>query len=65
MCFCVCVQFLEQTFTFALDRVNMQLRDYQYEGIRFIWQTLQNPQYMGAILCNQMGLEKTDLYPFL
>jgi SNF2 family DNA or RNA helicase len=62
---CVCVQFLEQTFIFALDRVNMQLRDYQHEEVRFIWQTLQNSQYMGAILCDQMGLGKTGLYSFL
>jgi SNF2 family DNA or RNA helicase len=62
---CVCAQFLEQTFTFALDKVNMQLRDYQHEGVRFIWQTLQNPQYIGAILCDQMGLGKTGLYPSL
>jgi SNF2 family DNA or RNA helicase len=62
---CVCVQFLEQTFTFALDKVNIQLRNYQHEGVRFIWQTLQNPQYMDAILCDQMGLGKTGLYPSL
>jgi SNF2 family DNA or RNA helicase len=59
----VCILFLEQTFTFALDRVNMQLRNYQHKGVRFIWQMLQNSQYMGAILCDQMGLEKTGLYP--
>jgi SNF2 family DNA or RNA helicase len=56
------VQFLGQIFTFVLDRVNMQLRDYQHEEVKFIWQTLQNPQYMGAILCDQMGLGKTDMY---
>jgi SNF2 family DNA or RNA helicase len=56
------VQFLGQIFTFVLDRVNMQLRDYQHEGVKFIWQTLQNPQYMGAILCDQMGLGKTGMY---
>jgi SNF2 family DNA or RNA helicase len=55
------VQFLGQIFTFILDRVNMQLRDYQYEGVKFIWQTLQNSQYMGAILCDQMSLGKTAL----
>jgi SNF2 family DNA or RNA helicase len=56
------VQFLGQIFTFVLDRVNMQLRDYQHEGVKFIWQTLQNPQYMDAILCDQMGLGKTGMY---
>jgi hypothetical protein len=35
------------------------------EGVRFIWQTLQNPQYMGTILCDQIGLGKTGLYPSL
>jgi hypothetical protein len=52
LCVLVCVLFLEQIFTFALDRANMQLRDYQHEEVRFIWQMLQNSQYMGTILCN-------------
>jgi hypothetical protein len=30
------VQFLGQILTFVLDRVNMQLRDYQHEGVKFI-----------------------------
>ena len=44
------------------DTVVRQLKDYQVDGINFMFNLLVDPKYRGVMLCDEMGLGKTSMF---